>query len=155
MFKNINKRVTAVLAATILATTFVGATSVQAANVSNRNITEVSVNGVNGIFRDAANSYKTNDTKVYLVVTASPSLYTQVQVYGNRNTATYYNETKGTIATVTRSIESSITNYVFENRAEGKNSVACKLKMRSNTTTAGKVSGYWSPDSTKNYTVVN
>lgn len=147
MIKNFNKKVTTILAAGILATSFIGAMPVQAANVSNKDIREVYVNGANSTFKDAAWSYKENST--------TPNKYTQVQVHGSRSTGTYYNETKGTTATVTRSVESSITNYVFEHRAAGAKTVACKLKLRSNSNTAGKVSGVWSPDSTKNYTVVN
>lgn len=155
MIKNFNKKVTTILAAGILATSFIGAMPVQAANVSNKDIRGVYVNGANSTFKDAAWSYKENSTKVYLLVTSSPNMYTQVQVHGSRSTGTYYNETKGTTATVTRTVESSITNYVFEHRAAGAKTVACKLKLRSNSNTAGEVSGVWSPDSTKNYTVVN
>lgn len=155
MFKNINKKVSAVLAAAILASSFSGAAPVKAANVQNKDIKKVKVENNTGNSVKAGEATKENSTKVYLNITSSPSLYMQVRTYGNRNGILYFNETKGTTATVRRSVESSITNYVYEHRKAGNNTVGCMLKLRSNTKTAGEVNGYWSPDSTKNYKVVN
>lgn len=155
MFKNINKKVSAVLAAAILATSFSGAAPVKAANVADIDIKKLKVENNTGNFVKAGADTKENSTKVYLNITSSPTKYVQVRVYGNRNGLLYFNETKGTTATVERTVKSSITNYVYEHRKAGNNKVGCMLKLRSNTKTAGEVNGYWSPDSTKNYTVVN
>lgn len=155
MFKNINKKVSAVLAAAILASSFSGAVPVNAANVKDNPIEKLKVEKNTGDFRKAGESYKENNTKVFLNITSSPTKYVQVRVFGNRNGLLYFNETKGTTATVTRTVKSSITNYVYENRKSGYNTVDCMIKLRSGSQTAGDVTGYWSPDSTRNYTVVN
>lgn len=98
---------------------------------------------------------KQDSTKVYVYITESPTKYTQIRVYGNRNADIFYNETKGGLAKVLRNQKSSITNSIYENRKSGYSSVTAKLGLRSNSSKTGYVEGVWSPDSTRNYTVVN
>lgn len=98
---------------------------------------------------------KQNNTKVYVNITASPTQYTRVQTYGNRNTTNFYNETKGTYATVKKGVPSSITNYCYEHKKSNYTYVLAKVGFKSSSSVTGSVEGVWSPDSTKNYTIVN
>ncbi|HIT89643.1 MAG TPA: hypothetical protein IAC41_04395 [Candidatus Merdenecus merdavium] len=50
---------------------------------------------------------------------------------------------------------SSITNYCYENKKSNYTYVLAQVSFRSNSSTTGSVKGVWSPDSTKNYTIVN
>lgn len=93
--------------------------------------------------------------EVYVNITASPTKYTRVQTYGNRNTTSFYNETKGTYATVQKGVPSSITNYCYEHKKSNYTYVLAKVGFKSNSSATGYVKGYWSPDSTRNYTIVN
>lgn len=125
-----------------------------AANVSDTPYT-INVQSSSGSFRGVQERDKQNNTKVYVNISSSPTLYTQVRTYGNRNTTTFYNETKGTTATVKRGVPSSITNYCYENKKSNYTYVLAQVRFRSNSSTTGAVTGVWSPDSTKNYTIVN
>lgn len=155
MFRKSVKKITGILVA---ATVMVGITGntmpVLAANTSDTTYT-INVESSSGSFKGVQERDKQNDTKVYVNISSSPTLYTQVRTYGNRNTTTYYNETKGTTATVKRGVPSSITNYCYENRQPNYTYVLAKVRFRSNSSTTGAVKGVWSPDSTKNYTIVN
>lgn len=98
---------------------------------------------------------KQNSTKVYVKVDSSPDLYTQVRTYGDRNTGKFYNETKSGTAVLRRGVPSSITNYCYEHRKANCSYVLVQIGLRSNSASKGGVQGVWSPDSTRNYTVVN
>lgn len=96
-----------------------------------------------------------NDSKVYVNISSSPSKYIQVRAYGSRNTSSFYNETVGTTATVQRGIASSITNNIYEHKKSNYTYVLARVGFRSGSSSKGYVVGVWSPDSTKNYTIVN
>lgn len=129
--------------------------SVSAANVSDTEY-KIYVNASSGTFRKEKARDKQNNTKVYVHITESPTKYTQTRVYGDRNTESiFYNETKGGLAKVLRNQKSSITNYIYEFRIPDTPTVLAKIGFRSNSSKTGYVSGVWSPDSTRNYTVVN
>ena len=99
---------------------------------------------------------KQNNTKVYVHIEASPTKYTQTRVYGDRNTGSvFYNETKNGLAKILRNEESSVTNYIYENKKSNYTYVLATIGFRSNSSKTGYVEGVWSPDSTRNYTVVN
>ena len=129
------------------------------APVSASNVTDsgyyIHVNSSSSSFATVDTRAKQDSTKVYVYITESPTKYTQIRVYGNRNTDIFYNETKGGLAKVLRNQKSSITNSIYENRKSGYSSVTAKLGLRSNSSKTGYVEGVWSPDSTRNYTVVN
>lgn len=125
-----------------------------AANTSDT-IYRVNVNTATGDFKTVQERDKQNNSKVYVKVTSSPYKYVHVQTHGNRNTSTYYNETVGVTATVQRGVASSITNYCYEHKKSNYTYVLVRLKLRSGSSSTGWVEGVWSPDSTKNYTVVN
>lgn len=146
MRKVIKKAACMLMACTIMLTP---AVSVQAAT---GNVTDTSFSGTTSFTVNPRE--KRTSTKVYVYITKAPTKYINVQVLGNRNTASsWYNETKGTTAKVTKGVKSSITNYAYENRGANNTYVLVKLKV--STADSGTISGVWSPDSTQNYTVVN
>lgn len=153
--KSIRKMTTGILvAATIMSGVAGNVTPVFAANTSDTPY-RINVETSSGSFKGVQERDKQNDSKVYVNISASPTLYTQVRTYGNRNTNTFYNETNGTTATVKRGVPSSITNYCYEHRKPNYTYVLATVKFRSNSAATGAVEGVWSPDSTRNYTVVN
>lgn len=155
MFIKSVKKITGILAAATIMVGITGNTmSVLAANTSDTAYA-INVESSSGSFKGVQERDKQNNSKVYVNISSSPTLYTQVRTYGNRNTATYHNETKGITATVQRGVPSSITNYCYENRQSNYTYVLAKVRFRSNSSATGAVKGVWSPDSTKNYTVVN
>lgn len=96
---------------------------------------------------------KSTDTKVYVYMTQAPYVYVQVKTWGKRQTArTYYNETIGGVATVQRGVQCSITNNIFENA--GYKPTLSYITIRS-AGSGGTASGRWSPDSSRNYVIVN
>ena len=159
MYKNMLKRTKGIVAGAFIIAGMLGsAFPVHAApQVSDRDI-NIRVESVSKSFKSVPARYKETNTKVYVKLTSSPTTYIQVRTYGNRKTASsYYNETHGITATFRRSVPSSITNFIYENRNKysGKKTLMAQLRLRSNTSAAGTVTGVWSPDSTRNYTVVN
>ncbi len=141
MFKKLFKRTAAILAAATVMMGTVGSTvQVLAANVKDATYS-IYVNSSSGSFKEVASRDKQNSTKVYVKLDSAPSLYTQVRVYGNRNTSGFYNETKGTTARVQRGVASSITNYCYENRNSNYTYVLAKLKFRSGSSATGTVAG--------------
>lgn len=155
MFKKSLKKFTGIFAtAMIMATTIGSSVPVMAANTSDTPYT-ISVEASTGSYRRVQERDKQNNTKVYVNITKSPTKYTRVQTYGNRNTTSFYNETKGIYATVQKGVPSSITNYCYEHKKSNYTYVLAKVGFKSNSSTTGDVKGYWSPDSTKNYTIVN
>lgn len=98
---------------------------------------------------------KQNSTKIFLDVHKAPYTFVQVQVYGDRNTSKWHNETIGGTATVKKGVKSSISSYVYERRGKNHTYLLCKVGIRSGNSKSGDFSADWSPDSTKNYTVVN
>lgn len=131
-------------------------TNIQAANTGDAYFNFV-INTLDGYFTKGTitSRQKENTSKVYVYITKSPDLYTQVRTWGNRNTSRNYLETVGSpYAVVRRGIKSSITNTIYENRKPGHTSVGCHIDMRTDVST-GRLYGCWSPDSTRNYTVVN
>ena len=158
MYKKMLKRTKGIIAGAFIIVGMLGSTfPVHAANVTDTDVS-IRVESVSKSFKTASTRPKYDNTKVYVKLTSSPTTYIQVRTYGNRKTAsTYYNETNGITATVQRSVPSSITNFIYENRNEysGSSTLKAQLRLRSNTSTSGTVTGVWSPDSTRNYTVVN
>lgn len=114
------------------------------------------VDAGDGVFKkgNVVSRSKDTDTKVYVYLTSAPYAYIQVQTWGRRNTATtYYNETVGgSYATIMNGIPCSVTNNIFENAGYQRTFAYIKLRSAGS---AGAVSGVWSSDSTRNYTVVN
>jgi len=94
---------------------------------------------------------KRNTTKVYTRVETSPQYRMQVRVYGYLN-GQYINKTAGGVAYVNRGTNSSITNGIYE---AGYRNASMALRTTGGENYYGNASGKWSPDSTKNYTVVN
>lgn len=158
MYKKMLKRTKGIIAGAFIIVGMLGSTfPVHAANVKDTTVS-IRVDSVSSSFKTASTRPKENNSKVYVKLTSSPTTYIQVRTYGNRKTSsTYYNETNGITATVQRSIPSSITNFIYENRNKksGNSTLRAQLRLRSNTSASGIVTGVWSPDSTKNYTVVN
>ena len=95
--------------------------------------------------------YKTNTTKVYTRVESSPQYRMQVRVYGYLN-GQYINKTTGGVAYVNRGVSSSITNGIYE---AGYRRASIAFRTTGGENYYGYASGVWSPDSTRNYTVVN
>lgn len=91
----------------------------------------------------------------YVYLTQTPSTWTWVRAYGDRGTAgtCKYNETVGSQAKVQKGVKSSVRSNVYEN-ATNKNNVKCQIKLKAGSG-SNAVIGYWSPDSTRQYTVVN
>lgn len=58
-------------------------------------------------------------------------------------------------ATVKKGVPSSITNYCYEHKKSNYTYVLAKVGFKSSSSVTGSVEGVWSPDSTKNYTIVN
>lgn len=114
------------------------------------------VNSSSGTFTrnsEITSRLKETDTKVYVYITSAPYTYIQIKTWGRRNTSsTYYNETVGGVATVQNGVQSSITNNIYENA--GYSSTYSYITLRS-AGSGGTVSGKWSPDSSRNYTIVN
>ena len=93
---------------------------------------------------------KTNKTSVYTKITTAPASYVLARAYGDRGTGScVYNETLGTNARVSKNVQSSIRSNVYENGGR-----FCLLKLKGDGSSSA-VSGIWSPDSTRQYTVVN
>lgn len=100
MLKKSLKKFTGIFATTmIMANTIGSSVPVMAANTSDT-IYRINVESSTGSYKRVQERDKQNNTKVYVNITASPTQYTRVQTYGNRNTTSFYNETKGTYATV-------------------------------------------------------
>lgn len=155
MFKKVFKGVTGLLTAAAIMAGSLGVVPVYAANTSDTTY-RIYINASSDDFRGVTARDKQNDSKVYVKIDTSPTLITQVRTFGNRNTSSFwYNETRGATAYVERGVPSSITNYCYENRAIGHTYVSTMLGLRSSSSITGYVEGVWSPDSTKNYTVVN
>ena len=154
MFKKSFKGVTGLLTAAAIMAGSLGTIPVYAANTSDTTY-KIYVESLSGSFRGVSERDKQNNSKVYVNISSSPTLYTQVKTYGNRNTETWYNETKNTTAAVKRGVPSSITNYCYEHRAPNHTYVLAKVRFRSSSSITGYVQGVWSPDSTRNYTIVN
>lgn len=154
MLKKSNKRIAGLLAAVAMIGTLGSAMTVMAANTSDTEY-RINVESSSGAFKGVMERDKQNDSKVYVNIYSAPTQYTQVRTYGNRNSSVFYNETGGTTAVVKRGVQSSITNYCYENRKSNYTYVLTQVRFRSNASTTGTVTGVWSPDSTKNYTVVN
>lgn len=155
MLKKSLKKFTGILATTmIMANTIGRSVPVMAANTSDT-IYRINVESSTGSYKRVQERDKQNNTKVYVNITASPTQYTRVQTYGNRNTTSFYNETKGTYATVKKGVPSSITNYCYEHKKSNYTYVLAKVGFKSSSSVTGSVEGVWSPDSTKNYTIVN
>lgn len=128
---------------------------VSAANTSDTPY-RIYVNSSSSSFKKVLERDKQNNTKVYVHIEASPTKYTQTRVYGDRNTGSvFYNETKNGLAKILRNEESSVTNYIYENKKSNYTYVLATIGFRSNSSKTGYVEGVWSPDSTRNYTVVN
>ena len=94
---------------------------------------------------------KTNITKVYTKVNTSPQKRMQVRVYGYLN-GQYINKTTGGVAYVDRGVSSSITNGIYE---AGYRRASMAFRTTGGENYYGYARGIWSPDSTRNYTVVN
>ena len=155
MRKNRIKKFVGILTAAAIITGTVGSViPTYAANVTDSKY-EINVKSSSGSFVQVDPRDKQNDSKVYVNISSSPYKYVHVRVYGNRNGIFYHNETVGTTATVQKGVASSITNNCYEHWATGKSTVLAKVGFRSGSSLTGKVVGVWSPDSTRNYTVVN
>lgn len=149
------KKILAILAATIMVTTIGETVPVMAANTADTTY-RVTVESSMGVFKSVLERDKQNNSKVYVNISTSPTLYTRVRVYGSRNTSVFYNETRGTTAVVQKGVPSSITNYCYENRKPNFTYVLTKVGFRSSSSSiSGPVEGVWSPDSSREYTVVN
>lgn len=98
---------------------------------------------------------KYNSTKVYVYLTTTPYRYVQVitESDGSSSGVKYTNETVGK-AVVEKGVKCSVTNNCFEHRPTGAQTVLVRLGLKSEDS-AGYVYGVWSPDSSKNYTIVN
>ena len=94
---------------------------------------------------------KQNTTKVYTRVDKSPQYTMQVRVYGYLN-GQYINKTAGGHTYVDRKVDSSITNGIYE---AGYRRASIAFRTTGGENYYGYASGVWSPDSTRNYTVVN
>lgn len=96
------------------------------------------------------NRSKEGTTKVYTRVDSSPQERMQVRVYGYKNSS-YTNKTNGGVAYVDRGVQSSISNGIYEAGFR----IASMAFRTTNENYYGDISGVWSPDSKRNYTVVN
>lgn len=152
--KKIKKLIGVMGIAAFIGGTFGNTMSTYAANVTDTWY-EVNVKSSSGTFAQVDPRDKHNNSKVYVNISESPYKYVHVRVYGNRNGLFYHNETVGTTATVQRGVASSITNNCYEHKEEGASTVLTKVGFRSGSSVTGTVKGVWSPDSTKNYTIVN
>lgn len=155
MFRKSIKKITGIFSAAIIMAAVCGNTVTVHADTEDKPYT-INVETSAGSFKQTGSYQKENSTKVYVKISTSPTRYTQVRTYGNRNTSQFYNETKGTTATVEQGVPSSITNYIYENRNKAYTYVLAKVGFRSSSSVIpGTVIGVWSPDSTRNYTIVN
>lgn len=125
-----------------------------AANTSDKDISMI-LNSATGTFKSTKAYEKYNSTKVYVYVTSAPMSFQLVQTWGDRGSGTYKNETSKTTATIRKGVQSSITNFCYEHKTGGISYVMTKLKIKSGSVQTGLIGGVWSPDSTRNYTVVN
>ena len=90
--------------------------------------------------------YKSNSTKVFIYPTVGPMLYYRVQ--GAKTSAGSGVENKSNAHGVPVGVQASFTNQVRESGMS-----YARLKMRHSTTVPIDSKGWWSPDSTKNYTI--
>ena len=134
---------------------FVAQGTVSQADGTADTVVNVKVNAASGSYVTASNQKKYNTTKVYVYLTTTPSSYVFVQTWGDRGIGSFQNETVGTTAKVKRGVQSSITNNCTEHRVNAASYVHVKLQLKSETANIGSAIGKWSPDSTRNYTVVN
>ena len=104
-----------------------------------------------GFEKKIPNRAKKNKTKVYTRVNISPQYTMQVRVYGYLK-GEYINKTNGGVAYVNRGVDSSITNFIYE---AGYRDASIAFRCTGGENYYGYASGIWSPDSSKNYTVVN
>lgn len=149
------KKIVAMLTGIIL--TFEGALMVSAAETADHSFafmltkTDYSAgSGPSGRILPIEVRNKTDKTSVYTHITTAPSSYVFARAYGDRGKGScVYNETVGTNARVSKNVKSSIRSNVFEHKGRH-----CLLKLKGDGS-SGPVSGVWSPDSTKKYTVVN
>lgn len=147
---------TALLAAVLVSVGTMGnAAPVKAAgNTSNKKFI-LDLQSANGSYVHTPAESKYNSTKVYVYFTDGAQSLAYIKAEGNRNTSTFYNETAGRgYALINKGVKSSITNYCFENRKSGNTSVKARIAMRSTRSSGFQASGVWSPDSTRNYTIL-
>lgn len=92
--------------------------------------------------------YKYNSTNVYIYPTVGPMLYFRVQGAYSSSGKDVANMSNA--HGVPLGVEASFTNTVKKNSAS-----YARLKKRHSKTVPVSSKGWWSPDSTKNYTVYN
>lgn len=95
--------------------------------------------------------YKEDSSKVYVYYTEG-AYTTAFQTWGTNSGSGGANTTKGGTAYVNKNVKSSISNYVFE---QDYDMAYLKVIATNENNVGKKTSGKWSPDSTRNYTVVN
>lgn len=155
MLGKLMKKITGLFSMTIILAAVCGNAVMVHADTQDKPYT-ISVEISSGSFKQTVAYDKENSTKVYVKINTSPTRYTQVRTFGSRNTSQFYNETAGTTAVVEQGVPSSITNYIYEHRNTRYAVVPAKVGFRSNSSVVpGTVIGVWSPDSTRNYTIVN
>ncbi|MBO5260876.1 MAG: hypothetical protein J6A82_01290 [Coprococcus sp.] len=88
---------------------------------------------------------KNNDTKVYVFPTTGYDLY--FKVLGKKYRDDSGNE-RSKVVKIPLGVEGSITNFVNENDERW-----AQLKMARTVSSSTPTTGWWSPDSTRNYTV--
>lgn len=149
------KAIAGLLTLCILLTTPGIVSQAMTANTADKPVTKVVNEAASDKYVAVKEEDKFNTSKVYVYLTTTPYKYIIVRTMGNRNTSTYYNETKGGTANIQKGVPSSVTNYCYERRTSGAATVKVRLQLKSGSALTGTVKGVWSPDSTKSYTVVN
>lgn len=137
--------VTMAMAMMLSVTAVIGfGTSAKAANVSDEQYW-FSNGNVTGTTRWRE---KQNNTKVYVYPISGPKI--RYKVYGFNNNKEYAASGTHEIST---GIKASITNRVWEDREDTNHNADARVYMQRINYQPVDTTGYWSPDSTKNYTI--
>lgn len=135
------KRLTAILCT--LATTCLATTPVLAANTTDKPYSYTSITAQN--YHETTHYEKTNDSKVYVKPSKSPSGKTNVRTYCRVNGNSTNKTVAGTV-TLSNNKAYGITNYVYEYGDRTSDNWVNMWLMVKATSGAGQVSGDWSPD---------
>ena len=113
--------------------------------IPNTSNTEFSHNNSSSAVNHSDWRVKNNTTKVYIYPTTGPALY--YRVLGKKNKGDAASERSERVK-ITKGVQASVTNWAKES---GDNWVQLRMARVSSNST--KTTGWWSPDSTKNYDV--
>ena len=135
------KKLTAFLCA--LATACLATTPVLAANTTDKPYSYTSITATT--YHETTHYEKTNDSKVYVKPSKSPSGKTHVRTYCNVGGVSTNKTVAGTV-TLSNNKAYGITNYVYEHGDRTDQNWVMMWLMVKATSGAGQVSGNWSPD---------